>query len=136
MNGRAFLDTNVLIYYNRTDNPDKKRISAKIIKECECIISVQVVNEVSSILTKKYPTPQNDIELFLSDMIEICEVVQNSAELAFSALKLHFKYQTSYYDSLILAAALESDCPTVYSEDMQHGQIIENSLKIVNPYVV
>ena len=44
------------------------------------------------------------------------------------------KYAYSYWDSLILASALENNCPIIYTEDMQSGQIIEDSLKIINPY--
>jgi predicted nucleic acid-binding protein len=134
MNGKVFLDTNILIYYNRFDCPDKKPIAANIIKECDCVISTQVINEICNILTKKYPTSENDLGLFLNDLADICEVVQISAKLAFIALKLHFRYQTSYYDSLILASAIESNCSILYSEDLKDGQIIENSLKIVNPF--
>ncbi|MDR3001809.1 MAG: PIN domain-containing protein [Fibromonadaceae bacterium] len=134
MNGKVFLDTNILIYYSRTDCPDKKQAAAKIIKEYDCVISAQVVNEICSVLTKKYPTLEKDIKLFLDDLIDICEVVQTSTDLAFLALKLHFKYKTSYYDSLILAAALESNSSILYSEDLQHGQVIESSLKIMNPF--
>ena len=134
MKDKVFLDTNILIYYNRSDCLDKKQISAEIIKECDCVISVQVINEICNVLTKKYPTLEQEIELFLIDMIDICEVVQISARLAFLSLKLHFKYKTSYYDSLILAAALESNCSILYSEDLQHEQVIESSLKIINPF--
>ena len=135
MKDKVFLDTNILIYYNRSDCLDKKQISASIIKEHDCVISVQVINEICNVLTKKYPALEQEIELFLIDMIDICEVVQISSRLAFLSLKLYFKYKTSYYDSLILAAALESNCSILYSEDLQHGQVIENSLKIVNPFV-
>jgi len=51
------------------------------------------------------------------------------------ALSLKEKYNYSWWDSLVLASALENGCQIVYSEDMQHGQIIENCLKIVNPFV-
>lgn len=71
----------------------------------------------------------------MEDLVDVCDIVQVSVKLAFMALKLHFKYRTSYCDSLILAAALEADCQILYSEDMQHGQVIENTLKIVNPFV-
>jgi predicted nucleic acid-binding protein len=104
-------------------------------KECDCVISIQVINEICNVLTKKYPTLQKDIELFLNDLIDICEVVQIYTKLALLSLKLHFKYKTSYYDSLIIASALESNCSTLYSEDLQHGQVIENSLKIINPFI-
>jgi predicted nucleic acid-binding protein len=50
------------------------------------------------------------------------------------ALALAQKYQYSYYDSLILAAALSSGCATLATEDMQHGQVIEDTLKIHNPF--
>lgn len=135
MSDKVFLDTNILIYYNRTDCPEKRQIAAKIIEECNCVISIQVINEINNIFTKKYPISESDIKLFLEDLINVCDIVQISVKLSFMALKLHFKYKISYYDSIILAAALESNCQVVYSEDMQHGQVIENTLKIINPFM-
>ncbi len=51
------------------------------------------------------------------------------------ALQIHFKYLYSYYDSLIIAAALDCNCTILYSEDLKHNQIIENTLTILNPFI-
>jgi predicted nucleic acid-binding protein len=77
---------------------------------------------------------ENEIELFLKDITEFCEIITISKSLIFRALKLHFKYKFSFFDSLIITAALEANCDILYSEDMQSGQIVENTLKIVNPF--
>jgi predicted nucleic acid-binding protein len=59
----------------------------------------------------------------------------NSDSTILEAFRIAERYGFSFYDSLIISAALESGCNTLYSEDMQHGQLIENRLKIVNPFV-
>jgi predicted nucleic acid-binding protein len=51
-----------------------------------------------------------------------------------SQLTVMERYRFSFYDSLIIATALEASCTTLYSEDMQHGQLIENKLLIINPF--
>ena len=135
MPDKVFIDTNIFIYYQRTDDEKKQAIAKKLLENNNCVASTQVISEISNVLTKKYPTPEKDIELFLQDITEFCEIITASAYLIFKALKLHFKYKFSYYDSLIIAAALECNCSILYAEDMQHGQVIENTLKIVNPFV-
>jgi predicted nucleic acid-binding protein len=64
------------------------------------------------------------------------EVITVTKRLIFSAVKIHSKCKFSFFDSLIVAAALEENCDILYSEDMQDGQIIENTLKIVNSFFV
>lgn len=68
-------------------------------------------------------------------LMSCCTVVTISDILQIKAIDLHFRYQFSFYDSLIVAAALEADCTVLYSEDMQHGFVVDNSLQIINPFV-
>ena len=119
MPGKAFIDTNIFIYYQRTDNPQKQSIAKSLLENNKCVASTQVINEISNILTKKYPTLEKEIELFLQDVAEYFEIITNSVDLTFSALKLHFKYKFSFFDSLIIAAALKANCNIIYTEDMQ-----------------
>jgi len=135
MPDKAFIDTNIFIYYQRSDNPQKQTIAKKLLENNSCVASTQVISEISNILTKKYPTLEKEIQLFLQDITEFCETITISKSLIFKALKLHFKYKYSFFDSLIIATALEANCSILYSEDMQNGQIVENTLKIVNPFV-
>jgi len=134
MPDKAFIDTNIFIYYQRSDNPQKQAIAKSLLENNNCVASTQVISEISNILTKKYPTLEKEIQLFLQDITEFCETRIISKSLIFKALKLHFKYKYSFYDSLIITTALEANCDTLYSEDMQNGQIIENTLRIVNPF--
>jgi len=134
MPDKVFIDTNVFIYYQRSDNPQKQAIAKNLLKNNTCVASTQVISEISNILTKKYPTLEKEIELFLQDITKLYEIVTITQSLIFRALKLHFKYKFSFFDSQIIIAALEAKCNILYSEDMQDGQIIENSLKIINPF--
>jgi predicted nucleic acid-binding protein len=135
MPDKVFIDTNIFIYYQRSDSPQKQSIAKNLLKNNNCVASTQVINEISNILTKKYPVAENKLELFLQDIMELCEIVTISTSLSFRALKLHFKYKFSFFDSLMIIAALEAGCNILYSEDMQHGQVIEKSLKIINPFL-
>jgi predicted nucleic acid-binding protein len=72
--------------------------------------------------------------VFLYEIIDSANVVSLSLPTIESCLRLKEKYCYSWWDSLILASALESDCVTVYSEDMQDGQLIEDRLTIKNPF--
>ena len=74
------------------------------------------------------------IKAFVEDAYRRYEVVNFSRAVFMTGVTIRSKYQYSYYDSLIIATALESKCNILYSEDMHHGQIIENSLKIINPF--
>ena len=71
----------------------------------------------------------------MRDITKSYEIVTVSVNLIFRALKLHFKYKFSFFDSLMVVAALEDNCSIFYSEDMQDGQVVENSLTIKNPFV-
>lgn len=68
--------------------------------------------------------------------IDSCiDIVSFSSDTQIKAINIKDKYKFQYYDSLIIATALENGCNTLYTEDMQHNQIIENQLKIINPFV-
>ena len=131
-----FLDSNVLIYayYNR--EKDKQFLCRKLISENKITISTQVLQEMSNVLYKKFSVNYDTIKSLISECISNCdEVYINTQNTVFFACDIAKRYGYSFYDSLILAAALEADCQIIYSEDMQHGQIIEHTLKIINPFV-
>jgi predicted nucleic acid-binding protein len=131
---RAFIDTNVFIYIQRTDEPKKTEISEKAIDFFDCITSTQVLNETCNILTKKYPSPKEEVKRVLQSIHKSCTVITVAKDYPDRALDYHFKYSISYYDALIVVAALEANCKYLISEDMQDGLIIDKKLKIVNIY--
>ena len=95
---------------------------------------VQVVNETINILTRKYGFALAETHDVASSLLDLCEVVPVGADTVREALRLAARYRLSHWDSLIVAAALLADCETLYSEDLQHGQVADGRLTIVNPF--
>jgi len=131
---KAFIDTNVFIYYQRSDDNIKHKISEDVIGFFDCVVSTQVINEICSLLTRKYPTPLSEIKKYIADIIDSSDLIIITYSLIEKALGLCNKYSISYYDALMVAAALEANCKYLISEDMQDGLVIENKLQILNIY--
>ncbi|WP_017294705.1 PIN domain-containing protein [Geminocystis herdmanii] len=143
MKDKYFFDTNVFIYA-LLESSNEKDISKKEMalswienKEIEVIISSQVLNEVSNILLKKSKfTPVQVIET-LEWMIDSLDVISLTPEISLTALDLHYRYQFSFYDSLIVSGAISSECEYLLTEDLQQGQIItykSHLVKVINPF--
>lgn len=135
MSGRAFIDTNIFIYTQRSDEPAKSDRALSVIDRLECVTSTQVMNELCNVFTKKYPLPTQDIREILHSISMTSKIVAVSVETVASALNVHERYGFSYYDSLIVTSALESGCDCLLSEDLSDGQLINGKLKIVNIFV-
>ena len=132
--GRAFVDTNVFVYLFSEDERLKQQRSIQILNAYDCWISTQVVNEFCSICTRKWKMPTHDIQRAV-DKICLCGTLYTvDLPTVRHALELCERYHYSYYDSLILASALACDCEYLLTEDLNDGQIIENSLTIRNIY--
>jgi predicted nucleic acid-binding protein len=134
---RNFVDTNIFVYAH-LDNELEKYGKAKFLFENilmgkKVIISVQVVNEFYSAMSR-YKYSHGEIVKFVSEISVRANIRNISFDTSKKAFYIRDKYQYSWWDSLVLASALENDCKIIYSEDMQDGQIIENTLKIVNPF--
>ncbi len=132
MQGKIFIDSNVILYLF-TNVEDKKDIIFELLTETP-LISIQVLNEVSNILIKKYGLSPKEVKQHIEFLLDFANLYLISLSTILLALDLKERYKYSYYDSLIIAAALENNCKILYSEDMQHGQVIEDKLKIVNPF--
>lgn len=132
----VFLDSNILIYaYSATDMA-KADIARRLLASGNTIISAQVVNEFVSVTSKKWRLSMDMIEKAVHEFLPFVRTMPLSAETSLLALRLAQRYRLAWYDSLIIAAALENGCSLLLSEDLQHGQIIENSLTIMNPFRV
>ena len=141
---RFFIDTNIFVYAY-LDNPSVKsdhrkhilarRFLSDFIMDDEIIISTQVCNEYYSALLKN-GIDDTAIQQSLTHLTESLFVASVSKKTVFQALSIKNKYRFSLWDSLIVSSALENDCSTLFSEDMQHGQIIEGTLTIRNPLLL
>jgi len=136
MKDKAFLDSNIILYSYSETEYDKNNIANELIFSIEnSLISTQVINEVTNILYKKFKIDTANIKNVILEIDSCIDIVSFSLDTQIKAVEIKDKYKLQYYDSLIIATALENGCTTLYTEDMQHNQIIENQLRIVNPFV-
>ena len=132
MKDKHFADTNVLLYLLSQDS--QKADAAEAILNTGVTISVQVLNETTQVLRRKVKLSWSETHEFLSLIRSLCRVTPLTLQTHIKGLKLAERYQFSVYDSMIVAAALLADCQILYSEDMQHGLLVEGQLLIQNPF--
>jgi predicted nucleic acid-binding protein len=133
MPAKDFLDTNVLIY--AVAKNDSRAAKAEALLASGGIISVQSLNEFVSVARRKLGMPWKEVKEFLDLICILCpEPVPISLDTHKVAVAIAEKYGYSIYDALVASAALESGCKTLYSEDLQDGQIINRQLTIRNPF--
>ena len=139
MSVEAFFDTNVLVYQLDATDPRKHTIADRLIqhalaKQSACI-SFQVVQEsLNTVLRKsRIGLDVDRARAWLDTVLQpLCKVLP-SPDFYRRGLELQARWKFSFYDALIVAAALEAGCKRLLSEDLQHGQRIEG-LRIENPF--
>lgn len=134
MLARVFLDSNVLIYLYSEDEPEKAALALQSAQASDAWISTQVLNEVSNVLCRKQQQAYLDILNVIHELQRNFQITTVTSQTIEQALVLGEHYGYSYFDSLMLASALEQGCSILYSEDMQHGQILEGGLRIIDPF--
>ena len=135
MQDKIFLDTNILIYAYSTDEPTKKNAIDMLLQQnSKILISTQVINEFINVMHKKRKVSYDNLIIAVQELFQNFIVVAIENATINNALCIANKYHYSYFDSLIIASSLESQCITLFTEDMHHGQIIENTLTIINPF--
>ena len=129
---KHFFDTNIVLYLLSADQAKADRAEALLAEGG--IISVQVLNEFAAVASRKLGMSWPEIREVLDQVRAVSSVEPLLVETHQRGLSVAERYDLSLYDALIVAAALISGCSTLYSEDMQHGQIIEGQLTICNPF--
>jgi predicted nucleic acid-binding protein len=133
MNGKAFFDTNVLVYAIVENDP--RKISARELLAVGGTISVQVLSEFVSVVRRKVKMPWDDVRATLQWILLLCpEAITVTIKTHERAVGIAERYGYRIYDSLIVASAVEAKCTILYSEDMQDGQVIDHRLTIRNPF--
>jgi len=133
MSDKIFVDTNVLVYSVANDQ-GKRAIADNLLLNKDVVISPQVISEFVAVTLRKQILEFGKVSEYAKQFMRVFHVTAMTSDTVQSALDIMEKYQFSYWDSLILAAALESACQFLYSEDLQDGQRIENILTIHNPF--
>ena len=129
----AFFDTSVLLYLLSKDAAKADRVEALLAERGT--ISVQVLNEFAAVATRKLKMPLPEVKEILDTVRAVCDVKPVTIETHDRALAIVERYGFYLYDSLLIAAALLAGSKRLYCEDLQHGQLIERQLRIVNPFV-
>ena len=131
---KAFIDTNVVIY---ALGPQSAKASlAATLFATRPIISTQVLSETANVASKKLGLPASEVRKLLTTLESMCSVEIVIPATMHHALDIVDRYGFSWYDSLIIATALDAGCDTLYTEDMQHGQLIEGKMTVTNPFSV
>ena len=130
MKDKVFVDSNIWIYLFASDDNLKNERARNFItdntaKGSILVISYQVINEVGSVLKTKKKFSEDKIQFVVDTMLDLCVVQDFSREIIIKASKLRDKMFISYWDSIIIAAAIESGCQSLTSEDLQSGQKIQ-----------
>jgi len=133
MNDRPFFDTNVLVY--ALGQQDDRTPAAEALLAAGGVISVQVLNELAAVAHRKLKMPWADVAEALDAIKALCpSPVPLTLATHDLALRLAVSHGYHVYDGLIIAAALESECTTLYSEDLHGGHVIDGRLTIRNPF--
>jgi len=131
MQDRFFIDTNLLIYYVSNDASRKAVVKDLLV---DIIISSQVITEFVAATVKKQILSFDDSVKYAKEFLDLFYLGLIDNEAILLSFKIAEQYKYSIWDSLIIASALESNCSALYTEDLQHGQIIDKKLKIINPF--
>ncbi len=139
MSAEYFIDTNIFIYQLEQQDDRKAELAKNLIQqgiaEGTACISFQIVQECLNVILHKAKIvlTEDETQKYLPSILAPLYQLQPNIQTYSTALNLRSRYKYRFYDSLILATALEADCRTLYSEDLQHGQRIEQ-LTIKNPF--
>jgi predicted nucleic acid-binding protein len=130
---KIFFDTNTLLYLLSSDNKKADWVSKNL--QQHNVISVQVLNEFTAASLRKIKISNAELDEFLDLFTSTFNVRSLDMDTFEAGLMVSRRYGYQHYDSMIIAAALQAGCERLYSEDMQHRQIIDKRLQIVNPFV-
>jgi len=136
MSARSFLDSNILVYTDDTGAPEKQAQALDLLERCRIeqsgVVSTQVLQEYFVTSTKKLKVSV-EVARRKTELFGHFNLVRIGLEDILAATDLHHAHQISFWDALIVRAALRSGCSILFSEDLQTGRRI-NGLEIVNPF--
>jgi predicted nucleic acid-binding protein len=132
----SFVDTNIWLYAFVEGDDLRKSARAKSLLEASTavIVSSQVINEVCVNLIKKAQFSEPQVQQLIESFYAKYVVVEASKALLLKASALREQYAFSFWDSTIVSSALQTGASVLYSEDMQTGLVVENRVRIINPF--
>jgi predicted nucleic acid-binding protein len=134
MNDNVFLDSNIIVYSYSNSEISKQSKARDLIKECHSFISIQVLQELCNIVTRKFKFSYPEAVAAIEECCRNNSLHINTDSTVIQACRIAERFGFSFYDSMIISAAIECGCTILYSEDLQDEQIIEGELTIKNPF--
>ena len=133
MTAEAFIDSNIVLYLLSADEAKADRAEALL--AVGGVVSVQVLNEVTNVARRKLGMDWAETDELLAGLRSACSVEPLTTHTYDTGRRLAERYSLSVYDAMIASAALLAGCDKLFSEDMQHGLLLEKQLKICNPFI-
>jgi predicted nucleic acid-binding protein len=140
MSAEFFLDTNIFVYSFDPHSPREAQVALDLIhravKMRRGMVSYQIVQEFCNLALRRFEPPMTHSEAkqYITAVFDPIFVVPPSSNLYVRALDIHGEHGLSWYDALIVTAAIEAGCGILYTEDLQHGQRF-GSLQVRNPFL-
>lgn len=134
MNNSFAADTNVLIYLHDKSDDRKRKIAENILAE-NPKIPAQVISEYLNVTRRLLNLPKTEIITQCALLLKDCEIVPVSHNTLTEAANIIDKYGFQIFDAIIIAASIQANCSILYSEDMQHGFVI-NNMTVLNPFIL
>lgn len=132
---KIFIDTNVLIYGYSADEPDKQLIVQKLVTSQSMLYpSTQVINEFSNVMLRKSQLSVETLLTVVQELEDRFYIAQIDTNTIAYALQLAQRYHYSYFDSLMIASAIQTGCNLLYTEDLHDRHQIQSQLTIINPF--
>ena len=128
----SFFDTSVLLYLLSAEAGKADRVEELL--EQSGVVSVQVLNEFTAVATRKLGLSFAEVREVLGTVRILCDTQPLTVEHHDKGTEIAERYRFSFYDSVIIASALLAGCKNLYSEDLQHRQIIDKQLTVINPF--
>jgi predicted nucleic acid-binding protein len=129
----SFFDTNVLVYLVSGDATKADRAEQALSRGG--VISVQVLNELANVARRKMQLSWRETHTFLDSLRGLLTIHPVTLDVHDTGLSLAERYGMATYDAMIAASALHAGCQTLLSEDFQHGMVLNEGLRITNPFV-
>jgi predicted nucleic acid-binding protein len=128
----SFADSNIFLYL-AGDDPEKAA-TVEVLLGLGLTISVQVLNEIANVLRRKRGFAWAGVHEFLETVEDLTSVHPLSVETHKTGIVFAERYRLSIYDAMIVSSALLAGCDTLYTEDMHHGLVVDDRLRIVDPF--
>lgn len=135
---KAFLDTDCIIHLYSGDTSPRPAAVRELVDSIgtkNIVVSTQVLQEFCNICMQQYSLPAAGVLKALSELLAAFRISGNDVETVIEAVYLAEQYGCSFNDGHILAAALQSSCEVLYTEMLEHGMVVEDRLRIVNPFI-